>query len=297
MSAANGTPSDDSSDPIDEHELTARLDEFASYLGVRQSLSKKTVAQHRCMARAFVTEIGSLDPDSDRVWAHKEQMMNQGYSNSHINNTMKAVEYYFDYLGRGDELATSERRNLPRKRTEPNPLTADEVREILGAAKTYRDTAIFRVLVSSGIRKSELTTLDIDDVDLERRRLTIREGKGNKDRTAIISSECADAISAYLLRREDVETDALFLSRYGNRLTPNGVYQLAKRTVARTDIERNVKVHTFRATFAQRLKENGADIYRIKGLLGHDDIRSTMVYLRMEPDELGREHDKYYIDY
>ena len=223
--------------------------------------------------------------------------MDEGYSNSHVNNTMKAIEYYFDSLGRTDELPASERRSLPRKRTEPNPLSEDEVREIIGAAKTYRDTAILRVLVSSGIRKSELANLDISDVDLERRRLTIREGKGNKDRTAIVSSKCADAIETYLLRREDVESDALFLSRYGNRLTPNGVYQLVKRTVARTDIERNVKVHTFRATFAQRLKENGADIYRIKELLGHDDIRSTMVYLRMEPDELGREHDKYYVGY
>ena len=75
------------------------------------------------------------------------------------------------------------------------------------------------------------------------------------------------------------------------------MYQLVKRTVARTDIERNVKVHTFRATFAQRLKGTGADIYRIKDLLGHDDICSTILYLRMEPDELGREHDKYYVGY
>ena len=297
MSTADESSPMEGSNTIDEHELTIRLEGFSSYLRVRQSLSKKTVDQHRCMVRAFLMEVELLEPEPSDAWAHKEGMMDQGYSNSHINNTMKAVEYYFDYLDRGDELATSERRNLPRKRTEPNPLTADEVREILGAAKTYRDTAIFRVLVSSGIRKSELANLDIEDVDLERRRLTIREGKGNKDRTAIISSECADAISAYLLRREDVETDALFLSRYGNRLTANGVYQLVKRTVARTDIEPNVKVHTFRATFAHRLKENGADIYRIKELLGHDDIRSTMVYLRMVPDELGREHDKYYVGY
>ena len=98
------------------------------------------------------------------------------------------------------------------------------MREVLGAATTYQDTAILWVLVSSGIRKSELANLDVSDVDLERRRLTIREGKGNKDRTAIVSSKCVDAIETYLLRREDVESDALFLSRYGNRLTPNGVY-------------------------------------------------------------------------
>ncbi|MDS0300889.1 tyrosine-type recombinase/integrase [Halogeometricum sp. S1BR25-6] len=75
------------------------------------------------------------------------------------------------------------------------------------------------------------------------------------------------------------------------------MYQLVKRTVARPDIERNVNVHTFRATFAQRLKENGADIYRIKELLGYDDIRLTMIYLQMKPDELGQEYDKYYVDY
>ncbi|SFF87546.1 integrase/recombinase XerD [Halopelagius inordinatus] len=273
------------------------LDDYRRFLKVERGLSEKTIHQHATMLQVFLDRYEQIRPAQELAKEFQEHLMDEGYSNSHINNTMKAIEYYFDSLGRTDELPASERRSLPRKRTEPNPLSEDEVREILGAAKTYRDTAILRVLVSSGIRKSELANLDISDVDLERRRLTIREGKGNKDRTAIVSSKCADAIETYLLRREDVESDALFLSRYGNRLTPNGVYQLVKRTVASTDIERNVKVHTFRATFAQRLKENGADIYRIKELLGHDDIRSTMIYLRMEPDELGREHDKYYVGY
>lgn len=90
---------------------------------------------------------------------------------------------------------------------EPNPLTADEVREILAVAKTYQDTAVSRTLVSSGIRKSELAKLNVKDVYLERRRLMIGEGKGNKERTAIKSSECVDAVSVQAFQNIGARSD------------------------------------------------------------------------------------------
>lgn len=267
------------------------LDDFRRYLKIEEGLSERTIDQHETMAGKFVEQAGEVVPDHEIAKAFQEWLIDEGYSKSHINNTMKALEYYYAFHGEDFEFTA-----LNRGKTLPDLLTDAEVRRIQAACRTFRDYAIVKTLATSGIRNTELCNLDVRDVDFEAKTLRIRSGKGEKDGVARISSGCADAIEEYLNVREHQDADPLFLSRTGGRLTRNGVYQLVKRLADRADIEKNVTVHAFRHYFATSMIENGADVSVVKELMRHEDVSSTMKYLHIGDGTLGDQHDKYVED-
>lgn len=272
-------------------ELEQTFDEFHRYLRVKRSLSEKTADQHRYMARKFVKWAGTMEPQEVDVVEFRAQMMEGDYSNSHVNNTQNAIEYYFEFQGRGDELGDFDR--LARRKTKPNPLTDDQVDRLVDAAKPYRDRAMVLTLLSSGIRAGELAGLDVRDVDLSKGTVDIWIGKDNKDRTAFVSDRCVAAIETYLDHRTGGSRGVLFLNLFGNRFTRSGVLDMVKRTAERAAIEENVYTHRLRDTFATRLWRQGADVVTIKELLGHDDVQSTQRYLGVELEELRERYDEH----
>jgi integrase/recombinase XerD len=145
------------------------------------------------------------------------------------------------------------------------------------------------------VRASELCYLDVDDADSDDRTLHIREGKFKKEGIARISQSCADAINDYLRRRE-IESEPLFLSRSDSRLTRSGLLQLVKRRAREAGIDQTVNVHMFRHYFATSMIENGADVSVVKDLMRHEDIASTMKYLHLSGDALAEQYDRYVDD-
>lgn len=275
---------------VSEKDLEDEMTQFRRYLTVKRGLTTKTANQHVMMARVFLRKVDSLTPTDEDVMLFREDMMMEGdYSNSHINNTQNAVEYFFAYQDREQELDDYD--TLPRKRTDPSPFTNDELERMLDAATRLRDEALLRFLISSGARNSAVTKLDFENLDLDNRTAKIEEAKGNNEYTAVFSDECAEALRRYKRIRGVDESDPVFVSRSGSRLTRSGLLQAVKRIGERADVD-NVYAHRFRATFANRLRRSGADLYRIQQLMGHDDMRSTARYLTMDEDELRDEHDK-----
>lgn len=171
------------------------------------------------MAAVFLDRCQDVLPEQSEVKNFQEYLMDEGYSNSHVNNTMNAVEYYYSFHNQEFDF-----KRLNRPKQLPEILSASQVRRIIYACDTYRDYAIIKTLASSGVRASELCNLDVTDVDFEKRKLRIRDGKFSKDGIARISESCADAIEEYLQRR-DAEHESLFLSRTENRLTRSGLLQ------------------------------------------------------------------------
>jgi site-specific recombinase XerD len=183
----------------------------------------------------------------------------------------------------------------------PRVLRADELAQILDEPVTAgaheadpviaaRDDAVLELLYGSGLRVSELCDLDLDQVDLPRRRLSVW-GKGAKERAVPLSEPCADRLTAWLRsgraahleRVPAVPTDAtaLFHNNVGKRLSPRDVRRILDR---RSPVPTHP--HALRHTFATHLLDGGADLRVVQELLGHSDLATTQVYTHVSRERL-----------
>lgn len=176
-------------------------------------------------------------------------------------------------------------RALPRFRTGfsiPELLTPEEIEKILKECRNLKHKCMIMTLYGSGIRLSELINLKITDVDSTNMRLFIRKGKQKRDRYALLSQANLEILREYWKAYRPKEW--LFEGQdKGSAYSPRGVQQMFDRWVKAAGITKDVKVHTLRHCFAVHMLEQGADIYQIKQLLGHTNIKSTIIYLQAAP--------------
>jgi site-specific recombinase XerD len=162
--------------------------------------------------------------------------------------------------------------------------------------KSLRDTAILELLFSTGLRVSELCSLD-SDMDLARDELSIR-GKGDKVRVVFVSDAAKDAIRAYLKARKDMH-EALFVNmapgnRSRERLTSRSIELIVKACATKAGITKKVTPHVLRHSFATDLLSNGADIRSVQALLGHASINTTQIYTHVTDAHLREVHKKFH---
>jgi integrase/recombinase XerD len=184
-----------------------------------------------------------------------------------------------------DPTAGVVRPRLPRAL--PHPLTVDEAIAVVEAPTTattagLRDRAILELLYGGGLRVSELTGLDVDDLDLDDGVVRVL-GKGGKERDVPIGGPARDALAAYLtLARPTLATarsrGALFLNARGGRLTRQSCARLLERHARTAGIRRSVTPHDLRHSFATHLLEGGADVRVVQELLGHASVATTQIY-------------------
>jgi integrase/recombinase XerD len=179
-------------------------------------------------------------------------------------------------------------------------LSIQEVEAILREAEptnaaTLRDRAMLETLYSTGLRRMELPGLALYDVDLTRRLVMVREGKGKRDRVVPIGARAAAWVDKYLQEARpqllvgDVET--LFLTDYGEPMAPEYVAERVRRYMHFAGIKKPGACHLFRHACATHMLENGADTRFIQALLGHADIGTTQIYTRVSIDKLREIHD------
>ena len=147
-----------------------------------------------------------------------------------------------------------------------------------------RDTAVLELLYASGLRVSELTGLDLDDVDTSERTVRVL-GKGRKERVVPFGSKAARALDAWLATRGD-RPGPLFLASRGGRMNPRSVYGLVRGSARRAGITRKVSPHTLRHSFATHLLDGGADLRVIQELLGHSRLSTTQRYTHVGAEHL-----------
>jgi len=172
-------------------------------------------------------------------------------------------------------------------------LSRPDVEEPLG----LRDRAILEVFYASGLRRKELVRLDLYDVNLEKKTLLVRQGKGHKDRMLPLGRWACHYIKLYLeksrpLALPDASEKALFLGRRGQRLTPGQVGRIVLQYAKNLAPGKRLTCHALRHTFATHLLEAGAEIRAIQELLGHSQLKSTQIYTRISPQELKKIHKK-----
>jgi integrase/recombinase XerD len=178
-------------------------------------------------------------------------------------------------------------------RTEGNGATVYTV------AVATRDQTIIELLYNTGLRRGEVVNLNLSDLDLVGGYLWVREGKGRKDRVVPLGKMAIAALEIYLdavrpVLLIDKEEGALFLNRFGGRLSGEGVYQVVKKAVARAKLSPKITPHSLRHAAATHMLKNGAPIRHLQEFLGHSSVETTQVYTRITIPELKAIHAKYH---
>ncbi len=179
-------------------------------------------------------------------------------------------------------------------------LSIQEVESILREAQPsnpsgLRDRAMLETLYSTALRRMELPGLALYDVDLTRRLVMVREGKGKRDRVVPIGARAAAWVEKYLQEARPqlliTESEALFLTDYGEPVTPAYVAERVRRYMVFAGIDKPGAAHLFRHACATHMLENGADTRFIQALLGHESLSTTQVYTHVSIDKLREIHD------
>jgi len=191
---------------------------------------------------------------------------------------------------------------MPRreKRLPKHVLSIAEVERVLALPKQnevlgLRDRAILEVLYATGLRRSEVAALRIDDIDSDRRTVMVRQGKGKKDRVVPLGERALSWVRRYLdVARPELETadseGALFLGVLGEALGPPWITERVRRYVEASQIGKKGACHLFRHTMATLMLEGGADIRYVQEMLGHATIETTQLYTQVSIQKLREVH-------
>jgi integrase/recombinase XerD len=169
----------------------------------------------------------------------------------------------------------------------PNVLGPKEVIRILFAVENRKHRALLFLVYSSGLRVGEVVRLRLNDLDLERRTLHVRQGKGNKDRMTVLSQSAIEVVQQYIDQTKP--ENWLFPGQYPNKhLSERTVQKVFEAAVKTAKVKKDVSVHSLRHSFATHLLEDGIDIRYIQELLGHQSTRTTEIYTHVAVKDIRR---------
>ncbi len=297
-----------------EQSLHTWLQEYLRYLDVERGASPYTLRNYSREIGEFaafleerdITSWADVTPRLLEEWLG--ELARSGMAPASVSRRLYEVRAFFQFLSKRGYLEES-RIGLvsgPRVgRRLPRYLSVDEVFALMRAAAgdtpyALRDRAILELLYGAGIRLGELVALNVDDVDLQRRELWVREGKGGEERIALFGEAAAMALRAYLqkgrpqLINPKRPSPALFLNRYGGRLSRVSITKIVHNYAKLAGIRKNVTPHMLRHSFATHLMEGGADIRIVQELLGHRSPQTTQIYTHVSQQHLKEIYDRYH---
>ncbi len=274
------------------------FNKYINYLEVERNVSPYTVRNYKNDLLNFfqflkTKEIGSLrDVDKPVLRDYLSHLIEQGLVKASIARKLSAIRSFYRYLLREgmvptSPVATTSSPKLDRRL--PSFLSIEQVVKLLEAPdlatpQGLRDRALLELLYASGLRVSELVSLNLEQVNLNTNEIRVW-GKGAKERLVLIGRPAAEALSTYLSQGRPKlfgakirMTNALFINRYGERLIERGVQRILEKCANIAGIDKRVHPHLLRHTFATHLLDGGADLRVVQELLGHADLSSTQIY-------------------
>lgn len=218
----------------------------------------------------------------------------RGVSDRTLENSRSYLSTFYQWLAAEEIIPKNPCANLkPIKYTdkERKAFSAVELDALRHACSTLKERALIEMLVSTGARVSELTEMDMPDIDMATMSVHIRHGKGGKERTTYMTEVARLHLKKYLLSRGD-NSSALFTGRSGDRITTGGVRFILREIGTRAGVE-TVHPHRFRRTFATNLASRGMPIQDIQRLLGHTNINTTMHYVCLDDTKVKVSYQQY----
>jgi integrase/recombinase XerD len=302
-------------DPNDPEGLLVWTKRYLEWLRMK-NYAERTVENRRvylnffigwCEARSLSRPVEVTKPILERYQRHlfhlrKDNGQPLFFRAQH--SRLVPVRGYFKWLTRQNVLLSNpaSELELPRleRRLPKHVLTASEAEQVIGTADVaeplgIRDRALLETVYSTGVRRMELLSLNVYDLDMDRGTLMVRQGKGKKDRMVPIGQRAVVWLGRYLaeVRPSLVvppDEGRLFLTSHGEGFTPHGMSTLVKRYVDAADIGKRGACHLFRHTMATLMLENGADIRFIQEMLGHVKLETTQIYTQVSIRKLKEIH-------
>jgi len=283
--------------------MKEKIDKFIRYLEVENDASIHTLRAYKKDLESFSEYFGEKERDIEMIDVRGfiASQISNGLSKTTAGRRLASVRSFLNYLCREGFISSNPAKLVTNPKTEkrlPNFLSVDDVFALIekpdgiGFLNT-RDRAILELLYSSGLRVSEISELNVDDINTKEGLVKVR-GKGKKERILPIGSKAIDAIKTYavekmLLKKKD---RAMFLNRSGARLTDRGVRRIVVKYSRMIGINGQIGPHTLRHTFASHLLQAGADLRVIQELLGHSSLSTTQKYTHIDITHLMDVYDK-----
>ncbi len=293
--------------------MKAHINKFIQYLVDERRLAENTVISYKRDLSKYVDylikheEIEYLDHvNRIQILHFLQYLKDTGSSAKTIARHIASIRSFHQFLLRvriTKEDPTVQIETPKMERNLPKVLSLSEVEALLEAPDInsplgLRDKAILEMLYATGIRVSELTNLNIEDVHLEMGFIRCI-GKGHKERIVPLGKAAKEAIYNYIERgRPELfksdSSQALFLNHRGQRLTRQGFWKNLRQIAISANVKNELTPHTLRHSFATHLLENGADLRAVQEMLGHADISTTQVYTRVTKSRLKDVYNTYH---
>ncbi len=283
------------------------VEKFLDYLRNERNMSECTVRNYGKDLRCFESYLQSVDDhlvlesaDSDVIRSWMEYMMDEGKAPATINARLSCLKSFYRFaLGHG--LLSTDPAHLvrgpKRERSLPRFFRERELDRLLDSDEMWTDSfkdvrarTIITVLYQTGLRVSELMSLDDVGVDFAARQLKVT-GKGNKQRVIPFGDELEEALKTYVALRDRTVVrlcQAVFVTEKGKRMTYQQVRADVRCNLSKVSLQQKRSPHVLRHTFATAMLNNGAGIESVKKLLGHEKLETTMVYTHTTFEQLKR---------
>jgi site-specific recombinase XerD len=276
--------------------------QFLEYMEIERGRALKTVENYDRYLQRFLkfSKIKKTEDITDDVVRKYRLYLNrQGLKKKTLNYYLIALRNFLKYLGR------VEIKSLPPERIELakvgerqiDLISQDELERLLESPtgsdlKSLRNKAILELLFSTGLRVSELCSLNRENIDYKKSEFSIR-GKGDKIRLVFLSDNAKKALKNYLDKRTDIE-ETLFVNLKCGRLTPRSVERIVQYHAIKAGISKKVTPHIIRHCFATDLLWAGADLRSVQALLGHSNIATTQIYTHVTDKQLKEVHQAFH---
>ena len=282
------------------------LEGFKSYILVERNFSTHTAKAYCTDVLDFLLWLGEAsceDVSFSKVREYLHFIQKFQYKKSTVARKIASLRTFYKYLFKEKRVDTNPAVNLnspKRTRSLPKFLTTYEVEQILNNTKIdtpagYRNKTILELLWASGMRISELSGLNFEDLNLDENEIRVF-GKGAKERIVLISDRAKSYLKRYIETARPLvakgypvdtnETSPVFINNTGYRLQPKTVRNVINDIVEKIDLPKHVTPHVFRHSFATHLIENGADLRVVQELLGHASISNTQIYTHISSQHL-----------
>ncbi len=276
------------------------IESFLDSLYIEKGLSQNTVQSYKNDISSFATWVEKY-PDTSLAKTTKSNinqyiahLFKSGLKSSSVNRKISTIKSFFIFLLKKKHILLSPVEDIDMVRQEkylPASMSEKEVELLLKSPSLdsfigRRDRAMIEMLYATGMRISELINLKITDVDCNRLVAKVM-GKGSKERLIPYGEIASDHLNIYLQDRKDINSNEIFLSNRGKKITRGAFWNRIKLYLRKENLKESISPHTLRHAFATHLLNRGADLRSVQILLGHSDLSTTQIYTHIAKKRLG----------
>ena len=287
------------------------IETFLDSLWLEKNLSQNTLSSYKNDLQKFRNFLEKnnktvLNADHFLILSFLSMLLDQGFSSKTISRNISSLKSFYKYLISVDHLKLNPMSNIDAPKSGlflPTTLTVEETQLILDAPNEkrpieLRDKAMLYALYATGMRISELISLNMHNVDLVRGSVQVI-GKGGKERMIPLTDDAIKFIKLYILEAREIlnkgkDHNNLFLSTHGKQISRHSFWHRIKAYLKRVNINKDVHPHTLRHAFATHMLNNGADLRSVQLLLGHSDLATTQIYTHIAQTEIQNIHKKHH---